>query len=417
MALALVAVLAFPAVALSEPLATDVVDGTVASQLSVPLASLPDVVMVSGELVGADGRVLWARNADQQRAMASITKIMTAVIALETAPLDQIITVPDISTKVGESSAGLRKGEQLSLQDLLAAMLVKSGNDAAVAIAVGLSGSEEAYVQLMNEKAAALGLEHTHFSNVHGLDGPQHYSTANDLAILARYAMAKPEFRQIVSMKSITIGSGAQQETLQSTNLLLNNYEGAIGIKTGHTNGAGYSMVAAAERGGITLYAVVLGTASDLKRFQMAQALLDWGFIHYRPQKLADEGTVLAQSQVTDYLDVSVPAAVSADTTVAVLDTDGPITRTVSVSPVSAPVKKGDRVGVVSFTQAGKLIATVPLVATVDVAKPTVLESIWIAVVRAWRSVFGSIALRDISIFGQGAGFGAAVARQAPSNG
>lgn len=416
LALALAIVLAFPSAALSEPLATDVVDGTVASQLSVPLASLPDVVMAAGALVDSDGRVLWSRNADEQRAMASITKIMTAAVALEIAPLDKVVTVPELSTQVGESSAGLRKGEQLSLHDLLAAMLVKSGNDAALAIAVGLAGSEDAFVKLMNDKASALGLQHTHFANVHGLDEEGHYSTAADLAVLARYAMGNPEFRQIVSMPSITIGTGADQETLKSTNLLLGNYAGAIGIKTGHTNDAGYSLVGAAERDGITLYAVVLGTGSDLKRFQMATALLEWGFIHYRPQKLADEGTVLARSTVLDYLDVSVPAAVSADTTIAVLDADGPITRSVTVSPVSAPVKKGDRVGVVSFTQAGKLVATVPLVATVDVARPNGLERVWIAVVRAWRAVFGSVALQDVSIFGYSVGLGTTAGSSVHSN-
>ena len=136
--------------------------------------------------------------------------------------------------------------------------------------------------KLMNEKAVELGLKNTHFANTHGLDAPGHYTTAADLAVLGRYAMTKPRFREIVRMKSVTIGSGTRKETLQSTDLLIGNYAGAIGIKTGYTDAAGYSVLSAAQRGDLTLYAVVLGTSSELQRFREARELLDWGFAHYR---------------------------------------------------------------------------------------------------------------------------------------
>jgi D-alanyl-D-alanine carboxypeptidase (penicillin-binding protein 5/6) len=300
-----------------------------------------------------------------------------------------MVTIPKASGQVGESTAFLRPGEKLPMDQVLEALLVKSGNDAAVAIARSVAGSDEAFVKLMNDKAAELGLKDTHFVNSHGLDAPGHYTTAADLAVLGRYAMTKPRFREIVAMKSVVIGSGGRKETLQSTDLLIGNYAGAMGIKTGFTNQAGYSVLSAAQRDGLTLYAVVLGTPSELQRFREARELLDWGFAHYRAQQLASAGTVVAEAPVADYLDVRVSAAVSRDETVSVLDVSGPITRTVSVSTLPAPIKRGQPVGVATFTQAGKTIARVPLVATQDVKRPNPLERLWIGAVRAWRKVFG----------------------------
>jgi D-alanyl-D-alanine carboxypeptidase (penicillin-binding protein 5/6) len=275
------------------------------------------------------------------------------------------------------------------MDQVLQALLVKSGNDAAVAIARNVAGSDEAFVQMMNDKATELGLKNTHFTNAHGLDEPGHYTTAEDLATLGRYAMTKPRFREIVGMKTVVIGSGARKERLQSTDLLIGNYAGAIGIKTGFTNKAGYSVLSAAQRDGLTLYAVVLGTDSELQRFREARELLDWGFAHYRPQLLATAGTVVAEAPVSDYLDQRVPAAISRDETVSVLDVSGPITRTVTVGTLPAPIKQGQPVGVATFTQAGQMIARVPLVATKDVKRPNPFERLWIAIVRGWRKVFG----------------------------
>jgi len=208
--------------------------------------------------------------------------------------------------------------------------------------------------------------------------------------VLARYAMTKPEIRHIVGEKSTQIGSGARAETMHSTNLLLGNYQGANGVKTGWTDAAGYCVVESARRDGTELYAVILGSTGELQRFWDARELLDFGFAHYRPQKLSSAGTVVGEAPVADYLDVSVGAAVSTDTTITVFDLAGPITRTVSVAEVSAPVTKGDRVGVVTFTQAGEVVSTIPLVADSDVKKPNVFLRVWIALVRAWRWVTGS---------------------------
>jgi serine-type D-Ala-D-Ala carboxypeptidase (penicillin-binding protein 5/6) len=245
---------------------------------------------------------------------------------------------------------------------------------------------------MMNAKARELGLKDTHFANAHGLDASRHYSTASDLSTLARYAMSKPAFRKIVAMKKTTVGRKGRRHVLESTDLLLGNYRGALGVKTGNTDSAGYSVVSAAQRGSVLLYAVVLGTSSDSQRFSDATELLDWGFAHYRPQSLASSGTIVGEAPVSDYLDVVVPAAVSQDASAAVLDLNGTIRRTVTVAPVKAPVKVGDRVGSVTFTQAGKLIAGIPLVATQEVRKPNPLLRLWIWTVRAKRAVFGALA-------------------------
>jgi D-alanyl-D-alanine carboxypeptidase (penicillin-binding protein 5/6) len=388
-ALALMATAMFPQQVGAAQLATDRVDGAAAAKLSAPISSLPDVDMAQGALVDSDGRVLWSRSAGTRRPMASITKIMTAVVALENSSLDEVVTIPKASVAVGESSASLRTGERLPMRDMLAALLVKSGNDAAVAIAQHVGGTEAHFVEMMNAKAAELGLSNTHFANPHGLDAPGHYTTASDLGVLARYAMSKPEFSRIVSLKSVTIGSGKRRETLTSTDELLGNYRGAMGVKTGFTNGAGYSVVSAAQRNGLTLYAIVLGTKSDLLRFREAKTLLDWGFAHYRPMSIATAGTVVGEAPVKDYLDVTVPAAVSKDTTLPVLDLNGTIVREVQLSEVSAPVAVGQTVGVATFKQGGKTILTLPLVATQAVKRPNPFEFVWIAVIRLWRRVVG----------------------------
>jgi D-alanyl-D-alanine carboxypeptidase (penicillin-binding protein 5/6) len=384
-----VAVSAVPAAAGATTLSSDLVDGSSASQRKLDVRTLPDVTMQEGAVVDGDGRVLWARSPDVRRPMASITKIMTAVVALEHTSLSDVVTVPRDAVAVGQSSAGLVAGEKLTMFELLEAMLVKSGNDAAVTIADQVGGTQAGFVAMMNAKATQLGLADTHYANPHGLDAPGHYTTADNLAVLARYAMTKPVFRDIVRQSTVTIGQGKRRTTLHTTDELLGVYQGMMGVKTGNTNGAGYSVVSAAQRQGVALYAIVLGTKSDRQRFLDSKALLDWGFGHYRPEQIANKGSVIAEAPVSSYLDVTVPLAVSQDTTIAVLDVDGTIKRTVSVPAVPAPVQIGQTVGVATFRQGNRVIATVPLVATKQVNSPNPFEAAWIAVVRVWRRIFG----------------------------
>lgn len=378
-----------PAAAFAEVRSSDRLDGKSWSELGVPRSALPDVSMKAGVLVTDDGRVLWARRSQDRRAIASITKVMTAVVAIENSEPHELVRIPRAAAEVGESTSYLKAGERLPMSELLEALLVPSGNDAAIAIATHVSGTEDAFVELMNQKAVQLGLTRTHFENAHGLDESGHYSTATDVSILVRYAMTKPEFRRVVRQKTAVIGTGGRADKVESTDMLLGNYPGANGVKTGWTSDAGFSVASSAERERIELKAIVLGTSSDLRRFKEARELLDFGFAHFRWQQLATQGSVIGEAVVTDYLDVRVPAAVSKDCSVTVFDIAGPISRSVKMVAVPAPVKAGQRVGVATFTQAGDVIATVPLVAVKDVPVPTPLQRIGIALVRAWRGLTG----------------------------
>ncbi len=387
----LVAALACPsAVATAQPRPTDQIGQSSAAKQRIPLVALPDVKMHAGILVDSNGRVLWARSANAKRSMASITKIMTAVVALEDnkGKLDRKVVVPAVALSAGESTAELKAGDKVTIRRLLEDTLVKSGNDAATALAVTTSGNQKAFVARMNAKAKELGLTRTRFKNPHGLDQSGHYTSARDIEVLSRYAMRDPEFRRIVKMKYIRIGKTNRR--VHNSNLLIGSYAGANGVKTGWTDGAGYSVAASAKRGDNELFAVVLGTESEQARFTEARNLLDWGFAHYRRQQLATKGTVVAKTAVRDYIDVSIPASVSEDASASVIDVQGAIKRTVTVdSSVTAPIEAGDRVGSVTYTQGGRTIATVPVVATESVRAPTLLERVGIGVVRVWRGLFG----------------------------
>lgn len=229
----------------------------------------------------ATGKIVFERNSRQRRAMASITKIMTAVVAMEKGRLTDKITVPRIPLPQ-ESSMGLLWGDVVTLEDLLWGLLLPSGNDAATVIAYVVGGgSTDAFIRLMNQKAAEMGLKDTHFANPHGLDEDEHYSTAFDLAALARYAMQKPLFAKIVGTRSWTV-QASRNFYLTNSNFLLrpqNQSIGADGIKTGFTDDAGDSIVGSATRDGRRVIVVALDTAD---RTAEAIKLFNFAFENYR---------------------------------------------------------------------------------------------------------------------------------------
>ncbi len=233
------------------------------------------------------GEVFYAKNALKEVAMASTTKIMTAIVALTFGKPDQKITIgaDAVAEQNGENSvADLTKGDTLTLKDLLYALLLPSGDDAAVAIADGVAGSEANFVRLMNMEAALLGLDHTHYTNVHGLDANGHYTTVGDLARIASIAMNNfPIFAEIVKTPTYTLRTPLHgQYTWQTTNELLTTfaYKGVTGVKTGHTGNAGFCLVFAATRNNTTLVGVLLGEQDQFgsQRFVDATGLLNWGF-------------------------------------------------------------------------------------------------------------------------------------------
>ncbi|MBN2405709.1 MAG: D-alanyl-D-alanine carboxypeptidase, partial [Coriobacteriia bacterium] len=298
--------------------------------------------------------------------------------------------VPAKAVRIGESAVGIQAGEQLTIRELLAAMLVHSANEAAMALALYTGKTLEGFAELMNEKAASLGLEHSHFVNPHGLDESGHYTSASDLATLATYAMKDPVFREMVGLEQTRIPGPDGQRTIETSNKLLGSYEGATGIKTGWTDDAGYCLVASAERDGVELIAVVLGATSESERFAEAKRLLDWGLSHYGMQAVSSAESSAALVPVSDYLDRTVMAVVGESVTLPVFDLEGEMTSSVDVvSAVDAPVRTGDRLGTLNIRQGERLLAQVPLLAAEDVAEPDVWDSITIWVTRAWRGIFG----------------------------
>ena len=206
---------------------------------------------------------IFSKNERTRLPMASTTKIMTAIVVIENAPLDKTVTVDDRAIGVEGSSVYLLKGESLSIESLLYALMLRSANDAAAALAYEISGSIESFALLMNEKAASLGLSDTNFENPHGLDSNNHYTTAHDLAIISAYAMRIPEFVEICSTYKKEIPSSLQSRILLNHNKLLSTYDDCIGIKTGYTKKSGRSLASAAEKDGKTLICVTINAPDD----------------------------------------------------------------------------------------------------------------------------------------------------------
>jgi len=243
------------------------------------------------------GETLAEHNADLSRPMASTTKIMTAIVALENGDLDQQITVSQQAVDVGEAEVGLVTGETLTLRQLLTSMLVRSGNDTAMAVAEGIGGTVEHFVQMMNDKAAEMGLANTHFANPHGLDAEGHFTSARDLLTMALYAMQNPVFATAVRTQTVRLPDAPDGtiRVVRTTNQLLGSYQGAIGVKTGYTSLAGHMLVAAAERNGRRLYAVVMGSKDS---FGDAASLLDYGFSEFGVIDVIMSGVTYAQRRV-----------------------------------------------------------------------------------------------------------------------
>src|SRR5829696_8315262 len=234
------------------------------------------------------GQVLFEQNASLPRAMASTTKVMTALLALERLDEEKVVVIGPGPPKVGEESLRLRQGERLTIRQLLLGLLVKSANDAGVALAEAVDGSEAAFVRRMNRKAAALRLSATHYVTPYGLDRPGHQTSARDLARLWEVAMRRADFRAIVAMKAARIpGIPLSLRRFVSTNQLLGSYRWTVGGKTGFTNRAGRCLVASASRGGRRLVAVALGSPNA---FPDVQALFDYGFSKFVRVRLAQRG-------------------------------------------------------------------------------------------------------------------------------
>lgn len=429
----------FPAqLAYADVRRSDVVKGRTMEERGLTAALCPSISAERVYLTDEEGTVYFERNADEEAQIASITKVMTAIVAYESAPLDTKITVSGNASTVGESSAGLWAGDTLSLEDALKALMIPSGNDAAIAIgeslgaamigenipevSLTLGDSEEAaasrkraqaaFVEKMNQKAAELGCTNTIFENPHGLDFNQFegqlHSTAKEVSIICKYAMGIDFFRQIVDMPSATFPverSGAQVDiTVETTDELLGVYEGACGIKTGNTELAGPCFAGACEKDGHLLYAIILDATSEYQRFVDATTLYDWvasNEISYQlahsPESYPMETNgavvdvpVVADVAMTGWLDKTVPATFAdPDASVEIFAIDGNISQNFEFFEPAGSVNAGDLVGRAVFYQGNVKIAEEDIVACESIAGPNIIEGIQIWWEKLMRALSG----------------------------
>ena len=332
-----------------------------------PVLTAPAYILIEQ----SSGKVLHGHNMYQQMYPASTTKIMTAMLALENLQLEDSITLPDDFINVGETSLGLLPGATQNVEELLMAMMLRSANDAAQAVAIGVSGSEEAFVDQMNARVAELGLSHTHFVNPHGLHDANHYTTAYDLAQIARAALDNPDFCRIINTESCTVHklNGEDDFEVYNRNNLLTQYELADGVKTGYTKQAGNCFVASATNAeGMQLIAVVLSSENI---YDDAQALLEWGFDNFGRTLIVDANTVKG----------SLPVLNGGREQVAVL-TEKPLyfigaseeaadfAENIELpASITAPVHRGEVVGALTYTDANGDTYSTNLLAAKDVGK------------------------------------------------
>ena len=321
-------------------------------------------------LYDAENRLpLYEKNATSRHAMASTTKIMTALVALEALPLNTSITVPAEATGVEGSSVYLKAGEVYTLEALLYALLLQSANDAAEVIAYAVAGSVPAFAERMNERALSLGLTNTHFDNPHGLDSDRHYTTASDLALIACTALEHPDFYKIVSSRRYAFCgvNGENPRMLINHNKLLYLYDGAVGVKTGFTKKCGRCLVSAAERDGLLLVAVTLDAPSD---WSDHARLLDYGFSKIERRIIAKAGTLTFSMPLLNAKG-TVTVTNSEDITL-IMDRDEKTpdpALDILPHPV-LPIKKGASAGSITYTGKDGTTGTSPLVYTEDIPLP-----------------------------------------------
>ena len=308
------------------------------------------------------GRLLLGENERDRRPMASTTKIMTALLGLEAGEdLDTLIVVPPEAAGTEGSSMHLNAGEKLSLRDLLYGLMMVSGNDAAVTLAVHFSGSVDVFAARMNEKAAALGCEDTHFMNPNGLHDPDHYTSAADLCRMAAAAMEEPFFRELVSTQRYITSTGDKPRTFRTKNKVLTQIEGGCGIKTGFTKKAGRCLCFAAQRQGMLLIGAVLN-APDM--WNDAQKILDRGFADYELRTFLTPGLAVGTITVTGGTKKTLPAAAKEDILYPVRrdGRDETDLRIRLVDGLTAPVEAGAQAGEAILTVNGEGVVSVPLI-------------------------------------------------------
>lgn len=325
----------------------------------MPTAQAVGTCASSAILMEAEsGRVLYEQNSAQRRLIASTTKLMTALVALESGcSLQDVVTVPKEAAGAEGSSLYLREGEEITLEALLYGMLLHSGNDAALAVAIHCGGSVEDFAAAMNQKAAELGMKDSHFENPNGLDGESHYASAYDMALLARACLDNEALSAMLATKTINIGG----RSLTNHNKLLRQYEGCIGLKTGYTEKAGRTLVSAARRNGMTLIAVTLNDPND---WADHAGLFDWGFANYAKVQVTQKGSPMGRIPVNGGLVPFVTAVAGEDFSYPICRGDRmSLSLQWEAQQMQAPVEKGCVLGYLNIFRGEQKVAAVPLMA------------------------------------------------------
>jgi len=341
-----------------------------------PAVSAPSVVMLNADT----GQVLYSVGGDVERAVASTTKMMTALLVIEKCKdLKAPVTASTKAATVGESSIFLQAGETLSVTDLLNGMLIQSGNDAAIALAEYMgNGSEETFVDMMNKRAAQLGMDHTHFCNSHGLDADGHYTSAADFAKLGRELMKHPEIREIVKRTEYDIPWPGQPapRTLITHLHLMETHPEITGIKTGYTDAANQCVVVSASQNGVNLIISYLGGPSLGDRDNDIINLAQFGFASYRQQNVIQQGSEYAAVNVPLYYDKQLPLVAEDTLSRLVYVKDSIDQKLVLPEEMHLPIHKGDRIGLVEIWGHGKFLGSSYLIATEDVDEPGMGERV-----------------------------------------
>jgi len=333
---------------------------------AVPVYAQPGITGKSAVLIDtASGQVLFDQNKDEKLPPASTTKILTAIIAIESGRLDEMVTVGPNPPKVDGTKVYLEEGEKLQLRQLVLAAMIHSANDAALAIAEYLAGSQEEFAKLMNAKAKEIGAQNSNFITPHGLSQEGHYTTAYDLALIGRYAMRNETFRQIAGSKILDWQGKAWQTRLININRMLWNYDGATGIKTGYTTEAKSTIVTSAVRDGRSYLAVVLGSPGNAV-WDDAEALLDYGFANYQQIKLANSQDIVATLDIgpKDKLQIAPAQEFSLSLPI---EEGRQVESHIHLQPLQGKIIKGQVVGQLVFTIDGKDVGQVDLQAANEV--------------------------------------------------
>lgn len=331
-------------------------------------------------LINADtGQVLYSLNPDEPMAMASTTKMMTALLTMENIKdLNAMVTTSQRAAEVGESSVWLTTGEKLTVQEMLTGMLVQSGNDAATALAEFQSGTVEAFADKMNKRAAELGMKNTHFANPHGLDDPAHYTTAADFARLGTEVIKFPLIREIVKSPYATIPWTGQPfgRSLTNHNHLLEQYPYINGIKTGYTDNAGQCIVISASENGVNLVLAYLGGPSLGQRDAEVVSLVRYGFDSYQQRTVIEQGTRYASIDIPFEWGRKMELASADNLVKTVYVKDNVVHQLTLPEEVELPLHKGDKIGIIEAYDGGRLLGSSYLLATEDVPEPGYSERV-----------------------------------------